>query len=97
MTLSRDKLSPETVAARLVELEGWAVQNGRLHKRFAFADFVQAFGFMTKVAIEAEKLDHHPNWSNVYAKVEIELWTHDVGGITEYDLQLAQRMNRHAA
>lgn len=97
MTLSRDPLSPQAVNARLSALEGWTVRDGHLHKRFTFPDFVQAFGFMAKVALEAEKLDHHPSWSNVYAKVEVELWTHDAGGITEYDLELARRMNHHCA
>lgn len=96
MVLSREPLSSDVVKSRLVELVGWAQQDARLHKRFEFTDFVEAFGFMTKVAFEAEKLNHHPNWSNVYKTVEVELWTHDVGGITEYDLELARRMDRFA-
>jgi 4a-hydroxytetrahydrobiopterin dehydratase len=96
MSLSREPLSAETLAARLAELDGWSLRDERLYKQFGFPDFVRAFGFMTRVALEAEKLDHHPDWSNVYAKVDVSLWTHDAGGITEYDLELARRMNAHA-
>jgi 4a-hydroxytetrahydrobiopterin dehydratase len=96
MALSREPLSAETLATRLAELDGWTLRDERLHKRFSFGSFVQAFGFMTRVALEAEKLDHHPDWSNVYSNVDVQLWTHDVGGITEYDLELARRMNLHA-
>jgi 4a-hydroxytetrahydrobiopterin dehydratase len=95
MALSRARLSTADVELRLEELPGWRVENDRLRKTFVFANFVAAFGFMTKAALEAEKLDHHPNWSNVYKTVEVELWTHDVGGLTEYDLTLAAAMNRH--
>jgi 4a-hydroxytetrahydrobiopterin dehydratase len=96
MSLSRRRLSDDAVDGRLVELEGWTRKGDHLHKTFEFDDFVQAFGFMTKVAIEAEKLDHHPNWSNVYKTVDVDLWTHDADGITDYDLELATRMNTHA-
>jgi 4a-hydroxytetrahydrobiopterin dehydratase len=96
MKISRDPLDEPTIHHRLEALAGWSFANGRLHKRFTFTNFVEAFGFMTKVALEAEKLDHHPNWSNVYSNVEVELWTHDAGGVTELDLELARRMNHHA-
>ena len=95
MGLSRARLSTADVERRLAELPGWRVEDDRLRKTFVFANFVAAFGFMTKAALEAEKLDHHPNWSNVYKTVEVELWTHDVGGLTENDLVLAAAMNRH--
>ena len=72
---------------------GWSVVDGRLHRQFEFADFVAAFGFMASVALVAEKMDHHPEWSNVYNKVVIDLWSHDVSAITERDHQLAGRIN----
>lgn len=71
----------------------WEIVDGRLHRRFQFVDFVEAFAFMSAVALVAEKLDHHPNWSNVYNEVDIDLWSHDVGGITERDHRMAERIN----
>ena len=71
----------------------WEIVDGRLHRRFQFVDFVEAFAFMTAVALVAEKLDHHPNWSNVYNEVDIDLWSHDVGGITERDHRMAELIN----
>jgi 4a-hydroxytetrahydrobiopterin dehydratase len=96
MKLSRDLLGDDDVRARLRGLPGWRLEGGHLHKRFVFVDFVQAFAFMTKSALSAERLQHHPNWSNVYKTVEVELWTHDVGGVTVYDFALAEAMERHA-
>ena len=76
---------------------GWVVIDGpKLRREFRFDDFVEAFGFMTRCAIEAERIDHHPNWSNVYSTVTVELWSHDVGGITDRDRSLAATMNRLA-
>lgn len=79
-------------------LAGWSKVDGRdaLAKTFRFGDFNAAFGWMTRVALTAEKLDHHPEWSNVYNRVEVILATHDVGGVTELDLALARSME-HAA
>lgn len=79
-------------AAAVQNLSGWQVVEGRdaIRKSFKFADFNAAFGFMTRVALGAEKLDHHPEWSNVYNKVEILLTTHDASGVTDRDLQLAK-------
>jgi 4a-hydroxytetrahydrobiopterin dehydratase len=74
--------------------EGWAVVDGKLHRELEFKDFVEAFGFMAKVALLAEKADHHPNWSNVYNKVVIDLVTHDQGGITDKDNDLAAAINK---
>ena len=75
---------------------GWVVEDGRdaLRKEFKFNNFIEAFGFMTCAAIWAEKWNHHPEWSNVYNRVEIDLTTHDAGGITERDFKLAQRINQ---
>ncbi|HEY8566215.1 MAG TPA: 4a-hydroxytetrahydrobiopterin dehydratase [Beijerinckiaceae bacterium] len=80
-------------------LDGWRLIEGRdaLHKRFVFADFVEAFGFMARVALVAERMDHHPEWSNVYRTVEVTLTTHDAGGVTRRDVELAQRMDQMAA
>lgn len=83
----------------LPALTGWSLVEGRdaLHKRFVFADFVSAFGWMAKVALVAEKHDHHPEWFNVYKTVEVTLSTHDAGGLTTLDVTLAQAMDRLAA
>ena len=86
-------LSKREVTNRLTKLQGWSHVNGALHKRFEFADFVCAFGWMTKVALYAEKLNHHPDWKNVYNSVDVSLSTHDAGGVTELDFQLAAQMD----
>ena len=78
-------------------LEGWRVADGKLNREFEFADFNAAFGFMTRVALVAESMDHHPEWFNVYNRVEVHLVTHDSGGITQLDIELAAQMNRFAA
>ena len=87
------KLTEERLEASLAELEGWTLKNEKLHRDFFFKDFVEAWGFMTKVAIHAEKLDHHPEWFNVYGTVRVDLTTHDAKGVTELDIKLAQIMN----
>lgn len=78
--------------------DGWAEVEGRdaIHKRFVFSNFTRAFGWMTQVAIEAEKMDHHPEWSNVYKTVEVTLATHDVDGLSGLDITLAKKMDRLA-
>ena len=77
---------------------GWALAEGRdaISKTFVFANFVEAFGFMSKVALHAEKLDHHPEWFNVYKTVEVTLSTHDAGGLTDLDITLAKKMDKLA-
>ena len=85
------KLPAAEVAQRLAALPGWSVKDGKLHRELTFADFAQAFSFMTDVAREAEALDHHPEWFNVYNRVTIDLTTHDAGGITALDFELARR------
>ncbi|HEX8568649.1 MAG TPA: 4a-hydroxytetrahydrobiopterin dehydratase [Caulobacteraceae bacterium] len=84
--------------AALASLSGWRAAEGRdaLVKTFQFRDFNAAFGFMSRVAMVAEKLDHHPEWSNVYGRVEVLLTTHDAGGVTELDLRLARFMDEAA-
>ena len=89
-----DPLTESEIHSRLSALAEWAVLDGKLHREFRFDDFVRAFGFMTSAAIEAEKMDHHPEWFNVYNKVIVDLTTHSAGGITELDFQLATAMNR---
>jgi 4a-hydroxytetrahydrobiopterin dehydratase len=82
----------------LTELEGWTMVDGReaITKKFEFRNFNQAFGFMSRVAMQAEKMDHHPEWFNVYRTVDVTLATHDAGGLTELDVKLAKFMNRAA-
>ena len=87
------KLADDEIAAALPSLDGWTVENGRLHREYRFANFVEAFGFMSSVALVAESMDHHPEWFNVYRSVRVDLSTHDAGGITRLDLELAKRMN----
>ncbi len=86
-------LSPEQIQSELQNLSGWSLVDGKLHKEFQFEDFIQAFGFMTRAAIHAEKMNHHPEWFNVYNKLKVDLMTHDAGGITENDIKLAKILN----
>lgn len=90
------KLSEEQIKQELSKLNGWTIVNGKLNRTFEFKDFNEAFGFMTRVAMEVEKLNHHPEWFNVYNRVKIELVTHDVNGISNYDFRLANIINRIA-
>ncbi|HXG07701.1 MAG TPA: 4a-hydroxytetrahydrobiopterin dehydratase [Nitrososphaera sp.] len=90
------RLSEKEIHEEVRKLDGWEVVNGKISRTFVFDDFVQAFGFMTRVAIEAEKMNHHPEWTNVYNRVKIDLVTHDVGGISSYDIKLAQTIDRLA-
>jgi 4a-hydroxytetrahydrobiopterin dehydratase len=89
----RKKLVEQDILYRMTNLKDWKYLDGKLRKEFQFPDFVKAFGFMSSVALLAESLNHHPNWSNVYNKVIIELYTHDADGITEYDFTLAERID----
>jgi 4a-hydroxytetrahydrobiopterin dehydratase len=93
------KLDAAERAQALKELHGWRAEEGRdaLTKTFVFQDFVEAFGFMTKVALIAERMDHHPEWSNVYKTVNVLLTTHDAGGLTAKDVTLARAMDQAAA
>ena len=90
-----ERLSAEARLAALAELTGWSETSGReaIARTFIFRDFNEAFGFMTRAALVAEKMDHHPEWRNVYKTVEVVLSTHDAGGITALDIELARAMN----
>jgi 4a-hydroxytetrahydrobiopterin dehydratase len=90
------KLSTAAADARLSALPGWTRRGEKLHRTFTFRDFSEAFGFMARVALFAEKLDHHPDWANVWNRVTVDLSTHDAGGLTELDFRLAAEMNRLA-
>jgi 4a-hydroxytetrahydrobiopterin dehydratase len=95
----RQKLTGPARTTALAKLGGWSESPGRdaITKKFVFKDFNTAFGFMTRAALVAEKLDHHPEWFNVYKTVEVTLSTHDAGGLTDLDVMLAEAMNRIAA
>ncbi|MFP6655694.1 MAG: 4a-hydroxytetrahydrobiopterin dehydratase [Myxococcota bacterium] len=86
-------LSAEELESRIDQLADWTIEDGKLHRTFKFSDFVEAFGFMAKVAVLAERINHHPEWSNVYNRVDVHLTTHDAGGITELDFDLAAQLN----
>jgi len=87
------RLSQEDIDEELKSLQGWSVVNEKLHKEFLFDNFNQAFGFMTRAAMEIEKMNHHPEWFNAYNRIIIELTTHDAGGITKNDINLAKILN----
>ena len=87
------RLSQTDIDEELKNLPGWSVVNEKFHKEFQFDNFNQAFGFMTRAAMEIEKMNHHPEWFNVYNKITIELTTHDAGGITKNDVNLAKILN----
>src|SRR5262245_27386341 len=87
------KLDEEQIRARLAEVPGWDLAGGKLRSELRFASFVEAFGFMTSLALVAESKNHHPEWFNVYNRVVIELNTHDAGGVTDLDFQLAAAAN----
>ena len=87
------RLSESDIDEELKKLSGWNVKDGKLHKEFKFDNFNQAFGFMTRAAMEIEKMNHHPEWFNVYNRITVELTTHDAGGITKNDVNLARILN----
>lgn len=96
--MARAKLTPEEVKTALADLAHWNLEEdgAAIARTFTFRNFSEAFGFMTRVALAAEKLDHHPEWSNVYKTVEVRLTTHDAGGLTSLDFDLARKMDRAA-
>ena len=88
------KLTDKEIESEVNKMPGWKVVNGKLSKSFEFKDFIEAFSFMTRVAMHAEKMNHHPEWFNVYNKVNIDLVTHDLNGISNYDMKLANTINK---
>lgn len=94
-----EKLDRAAIDENLAGLNGWALAADGLSisKTFKFRNFVEAFGFMTEAALAAEKFNHHPEWFNVYSRVEVKLTTHDVGGLTDHDVKLAKAMEKAAA
>ena len=92
--MAAERLSEQEIGAELLKLSGWSLMNGSLHRVFEFKDFAQAFGFMKRVALEAEKMDHHPDWSNAWNKVTIDLCTHSAGGLTKNDVNLAAKIQQ---
>jgi len=91
--MALEKLSSDKIENELESLDGWSVVNGKLHKDFQFDDFNQAFGFMARASMHIEKMNHHPEWFNVYNKLSVDLMTHDAGGITQNDVNLAKILN----
>jgi 4a-hydroxytetrahydrobiopterin dehydratase len=89
----RNLLLPSELPAALQSIPDWTIVNGKLHREFKFKDFSQAFAFMTRVALVAERINHHPEWSNVYNRVMIDLTTHDLGGISTFDLESARAID----
>lgn len=89
-----ERLSEEQLRELDTTLPGWRVVDGRLHREIEFEDFVGAFGFMTSMALVAQQLDHHPDWSNSWNRVTIDLTTHSAGGLTELDVEMARTANR---
>ena len=90
--MKNEKLSKQDVVVGLRKLRGWSLVKGSLHRTFKFKDFKQAFGFMKRVAVAADRMDHHPDWSNAYNKVTINLSTHSAGGLTKSDFDLAGKI-----
>ena len=89
--MAAKKLTDAQIQENLTQVDGWTIEDGKLHKEFQFDNFVSAFGFMTQLALVAESLNHHPEWFNVYNRVTIDLTTHDAGGISELDFQWAKQ------
>ena len=92
--MATGKLSEAQIAVELGKLDGWSVVKGNLHRIFEFKDFSQAFAFITRVALAAEKMDHHPDWSNAWNKVTVDLSTHSAGGLTKNDFDLAAKIQQ---
>ena len=87
------KLTNVEISDQLEQLSGWTVEDEKLHKEFQFGSFVEAFGFMAQVALIAESMNHHPEWFNVYNRVTVDLATHDAGGISALDFELAKKID----
>lgn len=92
--MALEKLAVEAITAKLAQLQGWSVKDGMLQREFVFKDFAEAFAFMARVALAAEAMNHHPDWSNSWNKVHISLITHSAGGITANDIELATKIQK---
>ncbi len=91
--MASTKLTDAEISAQLEGISSWTVENEKLHKEFQFDSFVEAFGFMASVALIAESMNHHPEWFNVYNRVTVDLATHDAGGISALDFELAKKID----
>jgi 4a-hydroxytetrahydrobiopterin dehydratase len=91
-----EKLSETAIGQELESLPGWERVGDKIHRVYKFKDFVEAFGFMSRVSLLAERMNHHPEWSNVYNRLEVYLTTHDAGGLSERDFELARQMDQLA-
>src|SRR4051812_19393578 len=94
--MATTKLEPDQIARLLAQLPGWTVEGGKLHREYRFTNFVEAFGAMTCAALVAERMNHHPEWFNVWNTVRVDLTTHDAGGITAKDFERAEGRERSA-
>ena len=92
--MADERIPHDDAERRLADVPGWGLANGKLHRELEFANFIEAFGFMSMVALEAEKLDHHPDWSNSWNRVVIDISSHAAGGLTERCFELAIAINR---
>lgn len=90
------KLTDQQIEREFETLKNWSLAKGKLHREYKFNDFVEAFGFMTRVALIVERMNHHPEWFNVYSTLIVDLTTHDAGGISDYDIKLAKKMDELA-
>src|SRR5688572_20649582 len=97
VAMSIQKMTSAQIESELKNLQGWELKNDKLHRELKFKNFVQAFGFMTQVAILAQEMDHHPEWFNVYSRVTIDLTTHEANGISTRDFELAQKIDKIVA
>ncbi len=88
-----EMLSETQISEAVASLEGWELRDGKLHREFKFNNFVEAWGFMSRIALLAEKMNHHPEWFNVWNTVRIDLSTHEVGGLSNFDVELAKNIN----
>ncbi|MGI8958907.1 MAG: 4a-hydroxytetrahydrobiopterin dehydratase [Bryobacteraceae bacterium] len=91
--MAAHKLSEQELSTSLKQLSAWELRNDKLHREFKFADFAHAFGFMTTAAVLIEKMNHHPEWFNVYNRIVVDLTTHDASGITQRDVELARLLD----
>lgn len=97
MNENRRRLTGDEIELALSQLAGWKVAGGKLHREYRFRDFVEAWGWMAGASLVIQQMDHHPEWSNVWADVRVDLWTHDAGGITRMDVELAKRLEALAS